>query len=268
MPEEPPERPPLVDASAPSAPRVYDYLLGGKDNFATDRDLAERLEAQAPGRGGVREMARVNRRFILKAVTWSASMLGIGQFLDLGCGLPAKPAVHEAARDGEPGARVVYVDRDPVAVSHMAALQAGTGLAAVLADISVLPSVLECEAVRGLLDLRQPVCAVFGGTLSAMSADTARKAVAGYAEAMAPGSTVVISCVSYTDPEFAAKMEAMFGAAGEWRSHSPENVASFFLAANLRVVRGKVTDVRCWPMLATETPAARVLGGIGIKDRP
>src|SRR3954468_20313380 len=95
--------------------RVYDYWLGGKDNFAADREAAEAMLKDHPG---LRALARQNRTFVLKAVTGAASR-GIPQFLDLGGGLPASPAVHDAARDAEPPARVVYVDRDPVVVSHV-----------------------------------------------------------------------------------------------------------------------------------------------------
>ena len=264
----PGEECPPVDASRPSTPRVYDCLLGGKDNFAADRDLAGRLEAEAPG---LRELARVNRAFVLQSARWAASMLGISQFLDLGCGLPSRPAVHEVARDGCEGARVVYVDKDPMVACHAASLMAGTGLAAVRADAAEAARVLELVAdleVPGsggrLIGFARPVCVILGGTLSSMPAETARAAVAAYAEALAPGSAVVISCVSYADPEFAAKMEDMFSAAGTWRNHPLADVESFF--GGLRVVHGRVADVRCWPMMPPETPAACVLGGIGVRE--
>jgi SAM-dependent methyltransferase len=264
---------PLIDASRPSGPRIYDYFLGGKDNFAADRAKAEELEEQAQEAGAsVRELVKANRMFVLKAVQWSASMLGTGQFLDLGCGLPRRTAVHDAARDGYDPARdgygeakVVYVDNDPMVVSHAAALMAGPGLAAVLADASDPASVLGDEAVGGLLDFSRPVCVILGGTLSAMDPETARAAVAGYAGAMARGSAVIISCVSYGDPELAARMQALFGAAGDWRNHLLPDVESFFAAANLRLIRGRVADVKTWPMLPLETAGASVIGGIGVK---
>jgi len=154
----------------------------------------------------------------------------------------------------------------------------GAGLAAVKADVAVLSgeagagrvleAITDLRAPGGgkLIDLSCPACAVFGGTLSAMPADVARKTVAAYAEALAPGSCVIISCASYADPELAAKVEAMFGPAGDWRNHPLAGIESFFAAAGLRVVRGRVADVRSWPMLPADTPDVCVLGGIGLRD--
>ena len=255
------------DVTAPNAARVYDYLNGGRDSYAADRDLADAMEAEAGDGAGVRELARINRRFVLKAAQWSASMLGIGQFIDLGCGLPLKPAVHDAARDGSPEAVVVYVDKDPAVISRAETVcWTGPGLAAVLADVSDPAAVLAAEGVAGLIDFARPACLIFGGTLSAMPAEVAREAVKGYAAVLAPRSCMVISCASYEDKALGERMAGLYSAAGEWHNHGSEDVASFFLAANLRLVRGRAADVRCWPMLDPETPDAAVIGGVGVKD--
>src|ERR1700760_733570 len=108
------------DAKRPNIARVYDYWLGGKDNFAVDRQMAEMMTEVNPD---VPAMARANRKFIA-AVVEKAAEAGVGQFLDLGAGLPTYPAVHDVARAVIPGARVVYVDNDPVAVAHARALLA------------------------------------------------------------------------------------------------------------------------------------------------
>src|SRR6478609_11490841 len=105
------------DPSAASIARVYDYLLAGKDNFAADRAVAERLLAVAPLTAVV---TRENRQFLARAVTWTANR-EIGQFIDLGCGMPTVPNTHETARAIDPGARVAYVDNDPVVLSHLCA---------------------------------------------------------------------------------------------------------------------------------------------------
>ena len=213
----------------------------------------------------MRDLAKVNRAFVLKAVQWAGSMLGIGQFLDLGCGLPSAPAVHDAARAGREGARVVYVDTDPVAVCHAMHLQSGDGLAALQADVSAPAVVLGDRVVRRLIDFRQPACAVFGATLSAMGAETAREAVAGYAAALAAGSAIVISCASWADPAAGQAMAEAYSAAGEWHNHSLADVASFF--AGLRIIHGRVMDLGCWPACPAtpqEPPPAAVLGGIGV----
>ena len=103
------------DPATPSIARVYDYLLDGKDNFAVDREAAERLKAAAPL---TVEVTRENRQFLARAVTWAANQ-GITQFIDLGCGMPTVPNTHETARAIFPGVRVVYLDNDaPVTRSH------------------------------------------------------------------------------------------------------------------------------------------------------
>ena len=266
---EPPAEPdyrPQVNASVPSGPRIRDYYLGGKDNFAADRDLAERLEAEAEGYASVRDLVRASRAFTLRAVQWSASMLSIGQYLNVGCGLPSRPAVHDAARDGYPDARVVYADSDPMVVSHAAALMAGPGLAALQADPTDVPAVLRDPEVTGLLDFAQPACIVLGGILSSMDAETARTAVAGYAGVLAPRSAVIIACIHYDDPMLGQRMTALSGSAGTWLNHDKDEIASFFGAAGLRLVRTRIGDVRCWPLLPEKDPPAAVIGGVGVKD--
>lgn len=284
LPDDLPDDGAKIDALTPSQARVYDYFLGGKDNFAADRDLADRIQAEA---GGWREAAGVNRRFILLATRWCAGVKEIGQFLDLGCGLPLKPSVHDAARRECPEAVVVYVDRDPMAISHVAALTAGPGIGAVRADAADPARVLEAagdlEMPGGgrLFDLTRPACAIFGGTLSTMTADAARNAVRGYAAAMAPGSAVVISCLSYEDQEAGKRAESLYSAAGQWVNHSYQDVESFFLAADLQLVHGRTGDARrlsrdlAAEMLSRSAavsrssqvgphPATCVLAGIGI----
>lgn len=256
----------------PDAARVYDYWLGGKDNFAADREAGEAMLKEHPG---LRVLARQNRTFVLKAAGWAASR-GITQFLDLGCGLPSSPAVHDAARDAEPSARVVYVDRDPMVVSHVAAVgAAGEGLAVVEADVTDPAGVLGIAADLVLpdggllLDLSGPACVILGGTLSDMPADEARRTAAGYAGALAPGSCVVISCASFADEAVAERIAGVFAGqeGGEWRNHGREDVASFFEAGGLRLVRGRVADVGCWPMVPSGCArACCVLGGVGLKD--
>lgn len=252
---------PLADATVPDGSRIYDYLLGGKGSYAADRDMARDLLGRFPQMAG---LVRVNRRFVLAGTRWSAGH-GIRQFLDLGCGHPLTPALHDAAREGGPSACVIYVDKDPLVACHAAAVYAGPGLAAVRADAADPAAVLELARKTGLLDLGQPACIVLGGTLSAMAACTARAAVAGYMGELVPGSAAIISCVSYDDPAFGAEMSAMFAPAGTWRNHTAADVAGFF--GGLRVEGGQAGDVRpwSWPELQEPVPGAAVLGGIGVK---
>lgn len=249
--------------TAPSLARVYEYWLDGKDNYAPDREAAQMLTEQCPG---MRTLARENRRFILDATEWVARKHGVRQFLDLGCGRVPRPSVHDTARSVIAGAAVAYVDRDPVVVLHAAALEATVpGLAAVEADVRDVGAVLGSAEVRGVINLDEPVCAILGGTLSDMPACDARRAVAGYMDALAPGSALVISCAHFADDALAGRIAGMF-AGGAWRNRSREDVESFLAAAGLEPVRGEVADVRCWPLLASANGrTAFVLGGVGLK---
>ena len=111
---------PGSDPVMPSAARIYDYLLGGRDNYAVDRDAADHVLTVAPDQ---RQLAWANREFAIRAVRVLAGA-GIRQFIDLGTGFPTSPSVHEAAQQADPAARVVYVDHDPVVYVHNTALLA------------------------------------------------------------------------------------------------------------------------------------------------
>ena len=142
------------DAARPAAARIYDYLLGGKDNYAVDRDAAERVLAVAPDQ---RQLARANRAFAIRAVGLLASA-GIRQFVDLGTGFPTSPSVHEAARRADPSARVVYVDYDPLVHVHNTALLAQDDqVISVQADVRQPESILDHPEVARLIDFGQPV---------------------------------------------------------------------------------------------------------------
>jgi S-adenosyl methyltransferase len=144
-----------IDARQPHSARVYDYWLGGKDNFAADRDAAEEAIATNPG---IVADVRANRAFLTRSVRYLASECGIGQFLDIGTGLPAASNTHEVAQAADPAARVVYVDNDPVVLTHARALLT-SGPAGrcdyVYADLRDQATIL--RAAAGTLDLSRPV---------------------------------------------------------------------------------------------------------------
>src|SRR6201995_3975938 len=101
----------------PSTARMYDYYLGGKDNYPADREAAERIIAMMPN-GVVRTSALQNRKFLMRAVRYLAEELNIRQFLDIGTGLPTMNSVHQVAQAVAPDSRVVYVDHDPIVLAH------------------------------------------------------------------------------------------------------------------------------------------------------
>ncbi|MGK5551195.1 SAM-dependent methyltransferase [Actinomadura kijaniata] len=146
--------PSQIDVTRPSPARVYDHLLGGKANYAVDRQTAAQILRSHPD---VRETAVENRRFLLRVVTELARQ-GVRQFLDLGAGLPTNENTHQVAQRIAPGAKVVYVDNDPMALAHARALlgdQADTGY--VHADMRDVDQVLGAGATRRLIDFTQPV---------------------------------------------------------------------------------------------------------------
>ncbi|HEV2452147.1 MAG TPA: SAM-dependent methyltransferase [Streptosporangiaceae bacterium] len=182
--------------------RVYDYWLGGKDNFAADRAAAEQVLRVMPE---ILNTVRGNRQFLVRAVRFLRDA-GIRQFVDLGSGLPSSPNVHEVAQAGDTGALVVYVDNDPVVSVHAAALMAREDTTAVVrADLRDVDEVLSRSAE--LLNFAQPVGLLFVGCLHHLvDADDPAGVVARYLTALAPGSYLVISHA--TDERSPEKMRA------------------------------------------------------------
>ena len=228
------------DPATPNMARVYDYWLGGKDHFPADRAEAERLLGIYPP---LRDLVRENRAFVTQAVSWAARQ-GIGQFIDLGAGLPASPAVHQAARKVMPLARVAYVDIDPVVLSHARALLATSdGVTAVAADLRDHGAVLADPELRAVIDPARPVCVILGAVLHFLDADTARTVTAGYARLMAYGSCLVISVASFDDEALGKQLAEEYTAAA-WHNHTPADITSFF--AGLDLVGPGVTEAQAW----------------------
>jgi O-methyltransferase involved in polyketide biosynthesis len=227
------------DPATPNTARVYSRLLGGKDHFPADRAQADALLEIYPP---LAEMVKENRAFLAEAVTWAANQ-GIGQFLDLGAGLPATPAVHQTARAVLPAARVAYVDTDPMVLSHARALLAAPGVAAVAADLRDPAVVLADPELRAVIDPAEPVCVILGAVLHFLDADTARAVTAGYTRRIAPGSCLVISCASFDDEALAKRLAADY-TAGQFINHTREDVVSFF--AGLDLVGPGVSEAQTW----------------------
>ncbi len=184
--------PPAFDTSVAHPARVYDYWLGGKDNFAADREAAERVIAVRPS---IRRDIRENRAFLRRAVAYLAAEAGLRQFLDIGTGIPTSPNVHEIVQGIAPDARIVYVDNDPIVLAHARALLASTpeGVTAYVdADLRDQGKIL-AEAAR-TLDLSQPVAVVLVGIMHLISDDEDPFGIAARLMApMAPGSYLVMS---------------------------------------------------------------------------
>ena len=183
-----------IDPTIPSIARTYDYMLGGAHNFAVDRKLAETVDRIMPR---TREIARLNRSFLRRAVLFMVES-GIRQFLDIGSGVPTVGNVHEVAQRAAPDARVVYVDKDPVAVAHSELLLQDNDQAAVIqADLREPEKILTDPATRRLLNFDEPV-----GLLMVMmlhyvpDGDDPYGIVATYRDTIAPGSFFALSHVT------------------------------------------------------------------------
>jgi SAM-dependent methyltransferase len=167
---------------------MYDYYLGGKDNYAADRAAAETVLANAPE---MRRVAVENRAFLGRAVRFLADD-GIRQFIDVGAGLPTRGNVHEVAQAACPQARIAYVDHDPIVCTHARAILSGTGNVEVIeADMHEPQALLEHEGLRALIDRDQPVAVLFVSVLHFTS--EAARIVAEFRKFMAPGSYLVLS---------------------------------------------------------------------------
>jgi hypothetical protein len=254
--------PPGIDVTRPNVARVYDYLLGGKDNFAADREQAERMLRVNPG---MAQWARDNREFVCAAAARAAREGGIAQFLDLGAGLPAGPAVHEAARKFIPGARFASVDNDPVAVSHAQALLGKTeGLAPVLADLTEPETVLGHPDVRCVIDFGRPVGIVIGGVAHFLTAGRMREVTAAYLSRVPSGSWLIVSAGS-SESEVDDQLKPVYAAAMAY-CHSPSDFASFFCGTE--IVPPGIVEARRWMAGLDTAPPSEglyVLCGAGIK---
>jgi S-adenosyl methyltransferase len=183
-----------IDTSVAHVARVYDYLLGGKDNFAADRDAAEKAIALLPEVVGV---VKANRAFLVRAVRYLAREAGIRQFLDVGPGIPAAGSTHQVAQAIAPASRVVYADNDPTVILHARALlrSAPEGAIAFLdADLRD-PGTILAQAEQ-TLDFSQPVAVVLGAILHFIGGDVAYDITTSLMAATAPGSYLVISHVA------------------------------------------------------------------------
>jgi hypothetical protein len=180
------------DVTVPNVARIYDYFLGGKDHFAVDREAAEELRSLLPDA----EMAcRENRGFLRRAVRYLASDPGIGQFIDIGSGLPTASNTHEIARAIRPDARVAYVDYDPVVVAHgRALLGSSPGVAVIEADLRRPGVIVGSQPLADLVDFSAPVAILLAAVLHFIPDNDDPYGVVDILKyVMVPGSYLVIS---------------------------------------------------------------------------
>lgn len=255
------------DTSKPNIARAYDFMLGGKDNFAADRELAAKLLEIYPLAGA---LARENRGFLARAVDL-VSRHGVSQFIDVGSGLPTRPNTHEVASAVSEGARVVYVDNDPVVISHARALLAEEGkVAAVPGDARRPEEILAGPALTAMIDLNKPTCVILAMMLHFFEPSHAQHIVSTFVRAVAPGSFLIISVgVSNHAPDLADRMTTAY-TAGALHTHDRQQIAGYF--TGLEILEPGLAEVRNWPSTQPDTVTperpADVLAGVGRKPTP
>jgi hypothetical protein len=217
---------PEIDTTRPSVARVYDAILGGKDNFAVDRVVAEEA-VQAMGDAG--NGARLNRAALGRAVRYMVSH-GVTQFLDLGSGLPTVQNTHQIAQRVNPGARVVYVDNDPSVYLHGQALLADDASAVVvLADIRTPGTLLAMDEVTGFLDFGKPVGLILNAVIHhVLDEEDPRGIVHAYRQVLAPGSYLQLTHFCDESPEARANSAVLRRSLGRGQVRSREEITRFF----------------------------------------
>jgi len=258
-----------LDSGLSNVARIYDALLGGKDNYAADREAARRLVEAVPDAA---HAARDNRAFLGRVVRFLAADVGIGQFLDIGTGLPTRGNVHEIARTVNPAARVVYCDNDPVVMAHARALLADTpGVAAVEGDVRYPRHLLTLPAVRKLIDFGRPVAVLLVAVLHFVpDSDSPWSAVKCITDHLAPGSYLVISHVTgdeITEDAASQAREIYSSALVQGTARSRGDIARFF--DGLDLVEPGLADVAAWRSARPDSGAGRpVLFYAGIGRKP
>ncbi|CAJ61587.1 MULTISPECIES: SAM-dependent methyltransferase [Frankia] len=265
-----PARPGLdLDLDQPHSARMYDYLLGGKDNFPADREAAGQALSVFPN---LRTGARANRAFMTRATRYLAGEVGIRQFLDVGTGIPTSPNLHEIAQAIAPESRVVYTDNDPIVLAHARALLTSSpqGHTAYLdADVRDTDRILTSPELRDTLDLDRPVALSLIAVLHFLGDEEAGATVASLIEALPSGSYLALSHATGEfddDAERAALSYRTQGILMLLRRH--DEVARFF--DGLDLVDPGVALVHRWRP-ASDVPAdltdaqVSVYGGIARK---
>jgi hypothetical protein len=219
---------PGFDTTRPSIARTYDYLLGGKDNFAIDRAFGDRFINELPGS---RVIAYDNRGALVRAVDEIVRTTTIRQFIDLGSGLPTADNVHQVAQRYAPETKVVYVDNDPIVLAHGRALLAENANTTVIqADLRDPKSIIENDDTRGLIDFTRPVGVIFSAVLHHVNDDEDPAAIVAYwRDRIAVGSQVFVSHFrSENDPRSQELERVLQGSLGRGRWRTDAQILALF----------------------------------------
>ncbi len=262
---------PEIDTTVPHPARFWDYLLGGKDNYVVDRQVAQQVLAIDPD---LRDSARADRGFLVRAVRYLARDAGIRQFLDIGTGLPTADNTHQVAQTTDPKSRIVYVDNDPVVLAHARALLTSTaeGATAYLHADARHPDRIVREAAE-TLDFSRPVALMLLGLVNYIQDDDlAHSVVRRLLDELPPGSYLVMS-----HPTAEIHGEAVEESMRRWndsggapiRTRSRVELLSFF--DGLELLEPGVVSCSAWrpdPANGESLPEVHQYGGLGRKSTP
>jgi hypothetical protein len=257
-----------LDSSVPQSARVWNYWLGGKDNFAVDREIGDQIRAMNPH---IVEIAVAARAFLVRTVTHLTREMGIRQFLDIGTGLPTANNTHEVAQSVAPESRIVYVDHDPLVLAHARALLVSTPQGAtnyIDADLRE-PDQILAEAEK-TLDFTQPVALMLMGVLGHITDDDEAYAIVRRLLAALPSGSylVVYDDTNVIHGETMDEMVRQWNETGENPrvNRTPERLARFF--DGLEILEPGVVSVTRWrPASAdvSQIPEVDDFGGVGRK---
>jgi hypothetical protein len=237
-----------IDANVPTAARMYDHYLGGKDNYAADRAACEQLDKVVPS---TRALALNNRRFLQRVVRTLAADYGIRQFLDHGSGLPTQNNVHQVAQGIDPESRVVYVDNDPMVLVHgRALLEQNDRTAVIHADMRDTGTIFSHADTKRLIDFSQPVAVLFNSVFHCIpdsETDGPPAVVRRVVERLVPGSYLVMCQLVSDDPEVRDFVTNFMDQAtqGHWgRVREEKDVAQLF--EGMDILEPGLVEVSTW----------------------
>ncbi|MGH3326815.1 MAG: SAM-dependent methyltransferase [Streptomycetales bacterium] len=219
--------PPPIPTDVPTSARAYGWMLGGKDNFAVDRQF---ILGTLPNFPECVDIARQNREFLFRAVRYLVEEAGIRQLIDMGCGLPTNNNVHQVAQRFAPDARVVYVDIDPIVLAHGRALLADNAATTVIAaDMRDQQAILDHPDVGRLITLSEPLAVLFLSVVHHLpDADDPRGVLRTVIDQAVSGSYLCLSQVVADDPVRGAEMSAHISADGiPWQTRTPAELDAF-----------------------------------------
>ncbi|CND72838.1 S-adenosyl methyltransferase [Mycobacterium tuberculosis] len=257
------QQPPVIDVTVPHSARIWNYWLGGKDNYEVDREMGRMVEEIMPG---FVQAARMTRQFTGRAVRYLAAEAGIRQFLDVGTGLPTADNTHEVAQRVAPESHIVYIDNDPMVLAHAHALLTSTPEGAttyVDADLHQPDEIL--KAARQRLDFDRPIALMLMGVLGHIDPyERTRDIVATLVDALPSGSYLALADADNTHPPFVESMRAYAeSGAVPYNLRSPEQIRGFLTGLEL-VEPGLVAPYTWRPEQGNDIGSTDPIPGTGL----